>query len=119
MPDQTPPTTSPPISVGRPTEPTGAAGFDAAACTFNGSELYGPIRVVEVPEAADVKVYITNALPDLSVYYVNASWGATSCGLWWLTDHPLVQALNVYFAQSSFGADITIRETAASFQAGT
>ena len=47
-------------------------------CTFEGTPLYGKVKMVE--SFPDIKVKFVNSFPDLKVKYVNSF--ADSCGEW-------------------------------------
>ncbi|WP_443029179.1 hypothetical protein [Spirulina sp. CS-785/01] len=56
---------------------------NAASCTFQGTPLYGKIKIVE--SFPDVKVKIVNTFPDLKVKTVTAF--PEDCGEWQLVEH--------------------------------
>ena len=96
-------------------------GFNRAACTFNGKNLYGRVYFTRYSFESDFKVYLTDYSfeSDLKVYQTDYSFEASSCGKWYPTEYSFEADFKVYLTDYSFESDFKIYETDYSFEAGT
>jgi hypothetical protein len=95
-------------------------GFNRAACTFDGRNLYGKVYFTKYSFESDFKVYVTDYSfeSDLKVYLTDYSFEASSCGKWYPTKYSFESDFKVYLTDYSFESDFKIYETDYSFEAG-
>ena len=95
-------------------------GFNRAACTFDGKNLYGLVYFTKYSFESDFKVYLTDYSfeSDLKVYLTDYSFEANSCGKWYPTKYAFEADFKVYLTGYSFESDFKIYETDYSFEAG-
>jgi hypothetical protein len=95
-------------------------GFNRAACTFDGRNLYGKVYFTKYSFESDFKVYVTDYSfeSDLKVYLTDYSFEASSCGKWYPTEYSFESDFKVYLTDYSFESDFKIYETDYSFESG-
>ena len=97
-----------------------SSGFNRAACTFDGKNLFGRVYFTKYSFESDFKVYLTDYSfeSDLKVYLTDYSFEANSCGKWYPTDYAFEADFKVYLTDYSFESDFKVYETDYGFEAG-